>query len=424
MKVLVVSPNNFSDTFSNGKTMKAIFSDFEKEELCQFFFRPYGELSFETCESYYMLTDMDMVHSIYQPWKEFGKEISSVQEVGESSFNTNAKRGGRAHSSNLKQELRELVWRLGRWRSKQLQGWLERQKPDVIFVYAGYCRFINSVSIDLHKRLNIPMAVLYPDDFVIYAPQSVYRKWLIKSNRELLDNCGQYYAIGEDMKNEYSVFFNKPFDYIGNIVSKRDPVPKEESDIINITYLGSLYWNRGVALLDFAKGLKKRAEGMGVKRYVIKVFSSSSFTEEQKTHLEENDIQYCGFVKGDDYWKSIAEADILLHAESDEEQYMRMTRLSVSTRIPEYIMSYRPTIAFGPKEVAPIRYFDRIDHRMVVWCNDVIGIEDGYRNAIALINSQSLRLEIAKECYDYACKHVVREVVAKQFRDKLTSLLK
>ena len=50
------------------------------------------------------------------------------------------------------------------------------------------------------------------------------------------------------------------------------------------------------------------------------------------------------------------EADILLHVESFNEKMKKYTRLSISTKIPEYLASKRLIIAIGPVDIASIEY--------------------------------------------------------------------
>ena len=49
------------------------------------------------------------------------------------------------------------------------------------------------------------------------------------------------------------------------------------------------------------------------------------------------------------------DADAFLHIESDDESYCSLTKLSVSTKIPEYLISSRLVIGYGPVYLASMK---------------------------------------------------------------------
>jgi hypothetical protein len=50
------------------------------------------------------------------------------------------------------------------------------------------------------------------------------------------------------------------------------------------------------------------------------------------------------------------DANVLVHVESFDEASQLITRLSLSTKIPQYLMAGRCVLAFGPAQAASIRY--------------------------------------------------------------------
>lgn len=420
MKILVISNNSFSDVYNNGKTLKAMFSEFRKDELCMLFFRPHDEISASACEDYFLISDKEILKSVFFPRHETGAVIfpSDSMAIKEELMEQRPK----MQRTKLRQQLRDIVWKMGHWNKRKLREWIETQKPNAIFFVGSYCKFANRIAIALHKQLQIPMAVYYTDDYVVNAKPSIYRNSLIKSYQKLIEECEQFYAIGEEMADAYAQFFGKRFNPIMNIVDKSEPCPKQESTSITISYFGSLYYKRFDAIVKIAQLLNDRKTHIK-KMYSINIYTSSMITEEQKIQLEKFGINSKGFVKGDEFKNAMKATDIFLHVESDDEDYIRLVKLSVSTKIPEYLMAYRPTIAFGPKEVASIRLYDKIDSRMVVFSNDKESLDCRLNRIIQLINDSSLRDELAQIGFDYACKHYIREVVARQFKNSLIKMI-
>lgn len=155
------------------------------------------------------------------------------------------------------------------------------------FFVGSYCKFANRIAIALHKQLQIPMAVYYTDDYVVNAKPSIYRNSLIKSYQKLIEECEQFYAIGEEMAGAYAQFFGKRFNPIMNIVDKSEPCPKQESPSITISYFGSLYYKRFDAIVKIAQLLNDRKTHIK-NIYSINIYTSSMITEEQKIQLKKN----------------------------------------------------------------------------------------------------------------------------------------
>ena len=219
------------------------------------------------------------------------------------------------------------------------------------------------------------------------------------------------------MASEYSDFFNRPFKPIMNIVSLKPRTTLTNKDIVQISYFGSLYYNRLEAIKQFCTFLKKIISPKLEKIYQVCIYTSSPISNEQINDLLNYNVKYLGFVSGEDYNHALESTDILLHVESDDLRYKQLTRLSVSTKIPEYLMSYRPIIAFGPTELASIRLINEIDERLVV--PSVNNNNNIIKNLSNIINNVQLRKELSEECYLYACKHFLREKVAESFKNDI-----
>ena len=64
-KILVISRDCFSQTNANGKTLESLLNSFEKDELMQFY-TGVNNPDFEFCDSYFRVTDMQMMKSFFK----------------------------------------------------------------------------------------------------------------------------------------------------------------------------------------------------------------------------------------------------------------------------------------------------------------------------------------------------------------------
>ena len=64
--------------------------------------------------------------------------------------------------------------------------------------------------------------------------------------------------------------------------------------------------------------------------------------------------------------REVEVADVLVHVESDDPEVLQNTRLSVSTKIPEYLSSGRLVLGFGPLNVASLALLKKYSLGVVV----------------------------------------------------------
>lgn len=423
MKILIVSNNSLSQTRNNGKTLKMMFSEFDKSELCQFFCRGNGDVDFTAASNFYYISDIQVLKKMFMPWKTSGYVVKHPE---------NNTQQGQAYTKGpiiprtaFTQYLRELVWGSAKWDDRAFWKWIDQNHPDAVFFMGSYSIYMHRIVRKIHKRNRIPVITYFTDDYIIYPNDSFYKYLLIKEYRKTIAESSLCYAIGDDMAEEYSAFFKKPFKAIMNIVPFKDWSDNKETKKVIISYFGSLYYDRDKAIKHLAQFIKDKAKDFLKVDYTIRVYSASILSQKEIDEFKSLNVEIKGFVSGERMLKAQNETDINLHVESDNEDYKKLTKLCVSTKIPEYLISSKPTIAFGPKDVASIKIFASIDERMVISSEEVsIKGTTVSNNLVELINDVNVRNDIASKCHKYACKHYLRETVAKEFKRSIIEVIK
>jgi hypothetical protein len=77
-------------------------------------------------------------------------------------------------------------------------------------------------------------------------------------------------------------------------------------------------------------------------------------------------MEFKGCLNAAEVEQVIGQSDILVHVESMDRLSRRLTRLSVSTKIPQYLASGKCLLAVGPPEVASMRYVRDHEAAMVI----------------------------------------------------------
>lgn len=398
-RVLIISNNSFSNIYNNGKTLEALFSSFPKENLAQLFFHEGSMPDFSFCENYWKISEMDLIRNVGKCNKCVGREVlpQSNTEAEEIGSYPKVLRFIKEKTGNL---TRDMIWRFCTWYSQSLDEWLRKFNPQIIFFVGSSASFSTRIAMRLSSSLSVPMAVYYTDDYLL----SINKKSLVKKIRfnhiytlykKVIGASALHFAIGEMMAQEYSNLFNTPFYPIMNSV-KIEPfsVPLKNNEIL-ISYFGGLHLNRWLMLVRLAKLLPQNAR--------IYVYTApENIDNKKKAAFDEAGVEIKGLLKGRELKEAMKKADVLLHVESDDEDNRRFTRLAISTKLPEYLITGRPIIGFGPVEVASMRLLSDNEIGLVVNSDKS---DPEIKEAITeIVGNYEKRKYLATKGYQYAEK--------------------
>lgn len=423
MKILIVSHNSFSTTHNNGKTLSAIFSAFQPEELCQLYFTPIGFPDYGRCGDYYLISDKDAVKSIILRRQCGNVVVKRHENYCQSKQSCNKTK---SRPTKTKKFIRSIVWLLSSWYHGGLNKWLEAQKPNAIFYVGGDSFFSHRIAMKLTNELQVPLITYFTDDYVINPPEDLYNKILKHIYKKTIEKSTKLFAIGSQMADDYSVHYQREFKPIMNIVDIPSEVTSKVniSDKIAINYFGGLHLGRTQELMRFAQFMKNEVCGMLEKDYTIGIYSFAYTPDDVRKEMVELGITLNPGVTGDELKHIMQKTDILLHVESVLPEFRLLTKLSVSTKIPEYMSLAKPIIAFGPADVASFRVIADANPTMVI--DDVDNAVKMREQAVHLgkiLNSESEMSHISEQNYQYAKSHFDKGVVAQSFRKELEMIV-
>ena len=364
MKVLIISHNVISTTNNMGKTLYSLFSEFQKEELCQLYIYPtIPDIDF--CDSYYRVTDKDILKSYFKFCVK-GRKINKTEIDPErhSMFENpddEAKYRNRKNKTALRMILRDLLWCFARWYNKSLKNWVKTQKPTCIFVAPGDAKFIYNMALKISKDFNIPIVTYVCDEYYfVKKPDDVLGKIRVaslkKKIKQLMSKTSRIITISKSLKELYSKEFSLP----ATVIMTGTSYPLQEFPQIkdipqSITYMGNIRCNRFKSLIEIGNALKEINEQNNT------CFSLNIYTAEKDESIlnlfrDIDTIKLCGYVSGAEFDRVLHSADILLHTESFDEESVDSVKNSVSTKIADSLASGICLFAYGPSQVASMRH--------------------------------------------------------------------
>ena len=400
-KVLVVGINPWIDN-TGINTLINFFDDWDKESLAHLYTRA-GLPNTKICDRFFRISEPKVLKSLFKRGIKTGEIVSNSDNVPVSDEEEKIYKKKRSYFTAL---CREAVWLFGKWKTKELDAFLDEYNADVLFfpVYSNVymCRLQNYIA----KRLKKPVILYSSDDNYSYksVPKTpfslLHRSWLRGQEKKLFMRADRVMVISPKQKEEYDRMFNTDSVVLtkGVDFSKYPFVRKEISEPIRIVYTGKLIIGRWKTLAAIAEALGEINSDRF--RFELDIYTTDEPDDEQKAALNQNGSNIKGALTLSEVQRVQAESDILVFVESLEKKYKNTARLSFSTKITDYLKSGKCIFAIGGEDIAPIDYFKRYDSAIVA--TSYAQIKEKLK---MLSENTDLIEEYSKKAYDCGFEH-------------------
>jgi len=428
-RILVVSHAVCSDTTNTGITIASFLKGWDSRAVAQLYFyneTPMSPLS----DRYYRITDFEAARSAFTrvpcgrevfqetPAPKLAQTVSSSLPFQQRVYAF----GRKKHSLTVLG--RDLIWWMARWRTPELERWIDDFAPNLIFLVAGEYHFAYHIAQYIARSRRIPMMVFIGDDVYNISKSSFslffwLEKWLIRRTvRETLQTTERFIAAHAMMGEEYHRLFGVQYTVIPKGCTAFAPsIQVREQEPLRIAYLGNvLSFKRWTTLRKIGEALAAINQHGAKAR--LELYSIEHLSPRMLEHLTiANAMTFNGALDAAGVQRVLAEADILLHVESMDSVNRRLVRLSFSTKIPDYLGSGKCLLAVGPAEVASVKIIH--DRQLGMTISDFTQLEPLLTQ---LIDNPALRREFALRALQEAHLEYDAEVNAHRFADAVYSV--
>ena len=283
-----------------------------------------------------------------------------------------------------------------------LETFLKGYKPDIIYSLLGDIRTMQMAN-KISAKLDIPIIPHFMDDWqnTMYSDNSfllIPRLILLFNLRKTMERTSKGLTISQKMADEYSIKFKKTFIPLMNCVNEitEEPDFKHISyhNAINFCYSGGLHLDRSKSLLSICQVLQKLNTN---KNFTLSIYSKELDWSKCEREFDEFDfVKYMGFIKSEEILEKLFKQDILIHVESFDPKIDKYTRLSISTKIPEYLSLAKPIIAIGPPNIASIEYLASNQCALILSENNTKTIESKLK---AMLNDDKIMKSMCENAY-------------------------
>lgn len=264
------------------------------------------------------------------------------------------------------------------------KNWANERRPDLIYSQLGSIRVMRVVN-RLAEHLGVPVVPHFMDDWknTLYSHGELLglaRTELRRQLHEVLDRSPIILGISTPMVDEYAEIFKRPGLAFMNCVADDElsNASVVAAPIVRVlTYVGGLHLERWRSLANLADNLAKLQP-----EATLRVHAPDADLRAYREHFEHRDnVTWGPSLTPHDVPEVLAQADAVVHVESWSNEARRYTRLSISTKVPQYLASGRPILAIGPPELASMRYILETGSGVVLNEDDTCGLRSFLANA-------------------------------------------
>lgn len=393
-------------------TMSSLLDGYDKDKLACLYVKADRSDSI-TCDRYFHILEGRVIKSILKRNLKTGEEYvcdrrkDSTIDTHETIIERERIMRFRAIRPAIILLGRELLWKLGKWNSKELNAFLDGFRPEVFFFPIESYIYFNRINeyIIKHCKPQKVVGYLWDDNFTYKQDpygrifSKLNRWWLRCGVKRLVQRCDTVFAICPKMKRECddefgidSVLLTKPITNSGEFKSY---VP---SSPIKIVYTGKLIIGRDETIAKIVKALQDVNKD-GVKAQ-LHIYSQTELNLDIKARINfPNSCVLHGAVSQTEIAAIQKSADVLLFAESMSDR-KPIARLSFSTKLTDYFSAGKCIWAVGFKDLASIEYLKEMDAGLV--STD----EESIKAVLeSVVNVDSLILEYAQKAYNCGVRH-------------------
>lgn len=419
-RVLVTSVPSWSSR-GGSDTMSSLMKDYGSENVAALYIRA-DKSDSHSASKYFHIFENAVMKSIFKRGIKTGESFRPEDiSIDDSTFEIESEKATYRKASKFNRSLlmlfREIMWKLGKWKSPDLNCFLDEFNPEVLFCpIEGYIHF-NSINEYIIKKYHPRVVGIIWDDNFTYKQEphdfwhQVHRFWLRRSVRRMISKCDTVFALSPKMKEEVDAEFGVNSELLTKpIFNKGVFNPYDVGCPIHMLYTGKLIIGRDETIAQVVDAI--REVNKDEQKIVLDVYTNTILSFEMKQRI---DIPGCcnlhDPIPQSEVFKKQAEADVLLFAESLSDK-SKIARLSFSTKLTDYFSAGKCVWGVGNTDLGPIDYLRTEDAGLVSTDKESI-----IQVITSIANTPAIVSEYAKKAYDCGVRnHDAQTIINKLYK--------
>jgi glycosyltransferase involved in cell wall biosynthesis len=428
-RLLVINGDALNQGLGTGTTVGSLFAGWPKDKLAQLYLNRTEIRGDAACSKTWRLEFVkDRVPGLHQiktswrrPTQSRMKQIARAGRGGAGSTATSWDFRARGVAiANMRGAVRTMLDSVPYQLNSHLLNDIHAFAPQVIYSCIGNIQLV--ALVDRLSQLEGAATVVHlMDDWLAtkHADSWIWawhRYKLVNLSRKLIKRCSVSLAISDKMAQEYEAVFGRPFGVFMNCVEvnpDEPALPECHPDApVRFVYVGGLHLGRWQSLLEIGEALDGMAGERPHGRLILHAPAADLASYMQGRRMPRC-IEVAGPVPPSEVRPVLRRADVMVHVESFGRAERRFTRLSISTKIPQYMSVGRPILAYGPGEVASCQYVNASGSGVVVGRQDRLALTEALRR---LCSDADLRAGLGRQAWLTALEKHNAQTVRERFR--------
>jgi glycosyltransferase involved in cell wall biosynthesis len=420
-RLLFVTPCAFNHVTGTGITFTNLFQGWPRDQIATVT----GDAvptSDDVCNQYFRLSSAELPYFRPLSWVPRRSERPPTAEPSE------ATTPRRFPIGRLARKLTGSAGIPDRGRlTPRLRAWIDDFHPDLVFSILGTLGYIDLVD-RIHKEFGTPIAVHLMDDGVTDPNRSglfggYLRHAYGRRFRALLKKTASRMAICPAMANEYERRWDLPFQHFQNTVDidAWKPYARIGASIRKtpvMVYSGSILaesqWSSLVDLCRVVADLNRQGNPLQFDIYTPRELLG---LDGRQLELDPAIRVRDALIDDHQFRETLSQADLLALPVNFDAPSVQFIRLSMPTKVPAYLASGTPILAYGPQGVAQIDYARSHGWGNVVDERKPERLQQAIRR---MIDDQSLRERLSQTARQTAREHHDASRVRFAFQQELT----
>ena len=372
-KILIFTMTSWNSKVG-ANTWETLVKDFDRENLANVYLREEIPDS-EICSRYFCISENRVIKSILKRKTKTGREVES-QPISNSDESEDLLAHRKRYEKMKKHRrysmviAREILWKVGKWKSKELDKFLDEFKPDIILHgMDGYIHLNRIVRYAIKRTGAKAIGYIWDDNFTYKQSRkfghNFYRFFQRKSLKKLAKKTDGFFAITPKTKKEADEFFGIDCTVLTKPLYVVPTAENYEGAVypLKMLYTGNLFIGRDNALKSLSKALVKvNSDNPFVK---LDVYTQTVLSKEYLAEVENDYLKVYPPISQKEVLQVQKEADVLLLLE-DLSKKNNVARLSFSTKITDYYSAGKCIFALGNPDLAPLKYLEETNSAIVV----------------------------------------------------------
>lgn len=430
-KILICTVDSWNSKIgaSSSNTFSALFSQFNSVDLANLYIREELPDS-KICSRYFQISEQKVIKSLFNSKVKTGREVFSTDEMTgvdrenlEKAIELYEK--NRAKRSYFKLFIREIIWLLGRWKSKEFNAFLRDFSPDiVVFPMEGYIHFNRICRYVIGQTGAKAIGYFWDDNFTYKQLRNslgyiALRFFQRRSLKKLSKHTNRFWAIAPKTKKEADDFFGVDTVLLTKPVDMTGDAPTNDIKTIRplkMVYTGNLAIGRVSSVIGISKALNNINHGK-LPLIELDVYTPTTLLPEEKKQLGEF-VHIYEPVSMEEVSDIQKRADILLFIEDIDGPMSKKARLSFSTKITDYLKSGKCILALGNEDTAPMEYF--VQTGAAICVTERKKIEETLRK---ILETPEILVEYANRAYECGKQNHNGETIRKIVKETISDLM-